>query len=334
MTSDRGPVLVAGAGGFIGGHLVARLLSEGHEVRAADIKPLDEWFQIHDAAENVRLDLTRAENCDRAVDGIADVYNLASDMGGMGFIENNKALCMLSVLINTHLLMSAKDGGCERYFYASSACVYPDYRQSETFNPGLKESDAYPAMPEDGYGWEKLFSERLCRHFLEDFGLQTRSFRYHNVYGPHGTWTGGREKAPAAISRKVAEAKLGGTGRIPIWGDGKQSRSFMYIDDCVEGTRRLMESDVTEPLNLGSDEMVTIDELVSIVEDIAGVELERVYDTSAPQGVRGRNSDNDLIKERLGWAPSVSLRAGLEETYRWVYDQVAAASHATPADAR
>ena len=334
MTSDRGSVLVAGAGGFIGGHLVARLLSEGREVRAADIKPLEDWFQVHDAAENVLLDLTRAESCDRAVDGIGDIYNLAADMGGMGFIENNKALCMLSVLINTHLLMSANRFGSQRYFYASSACVYPDYRQSETFNPGLKESDAYPAMPEDGYGWEKLFSERLCRHFFEDFGLETRAFRYHNVYGPHGTWTGGREKAPAAICRKVAEAKLGDTGRIPIWGDGKQSRSFMYIDDCVEGTRRLMDSDVTEPLNLGSDEMVTIDELVSIVEDIAGVELERVYDTSAPQGVRGRNSDNDLIKERLGWAPSVSLRSGLEETYRWIYDQVAAARTATPADAR
>lgn len=325
MTSGERPVLVTGAGGFIGGHLVARLLDEGREVRAADVKPFEDWYQVHEPAENLILDLSQAESCDRAVAGMADVYNLAADMGGMGFIENNKALCMLSVLINTHLLMSADRLGCERFFFASSACVYPDYRQRESDNPGLKESDAYPAMPEDGYGWEKLFSERLCRHFREDFGLDACSLRYHNVYGPHGTWAGGREKAPAAICRKVAEAVIGDTGRIPIWGDGKQSRSFMYIDDCVEGTRRMMDSDITEPLNLGSDEMVTIDELVTIVESIAGVELERVYDLTAPQGVRGRNSDNDLIEERLGWAPSISLQDGLERTYRWVYEQVEAA---------
>jgi len=324
-------VLVAGAGGFIGGHLVARLLAEGREVRAVDLKPFDDWYQVHEAAESLVSDLSVAGNCDDAVDGMGDVYNLASDMGGMGFIENNKALCMLSVLINTHLMKSAHERGCARYFYASSACIYPDYRQQETDNPGLKESDAYPAMPEDGYGWEKLFGERLCRHFLEDFGFETRTYRYHNVYGPHGTWTGGREKAPAAICRKVAEAKIGGTNEIQIWGDGKQSRSFMYIDDCVEGTRKLMESDITEPLNLGSEELVTIDELVSIVEDIAGIELERVYDTSAPQGVRGRNSDNDLIRERLGWAPEVSLRDGLEQTYRWVYDQVSVSTGAAAA---
>ncbi|MEZ5156897.1 MAG: NAD-dependent epimerase/dehydratase family protein [Solirubrobacterales bacterium] len=326
MSGDRGPVLVAGAGGFIGGHLVARLLAEGREVRAVDMKQTGDWYQVHEQAENLVLDLSVAGNCERSVDAVADVYNLASDMGGMGFIENNKALCMLSVLINTNLMKSAQERGCERYFFASSACIYPDYRQRETDNPGLKESDAYPAMPEDGYGWEKLFGERLCRHFFEDFGFETRTFRYHNVYGPHGTWTGGREKAPAAICRKVAEARIGGTREIAIWGDGKQSRSFMYIDDCVEGTRRLMESEVTEPLNLGSEELVTIDELVTIVEDIAEIELERVYDTSAPQGVRGRNSDNDLIRERLGWAPSVSLREGLEQTYRWVHDQVAAGS--------
>jgi nucleoside-diphosphate-sugar epimerase len=323
--SGDGHVLVAGAGGFIGGHLVSRLLTEGRPVRAVDVKPMAEWFQVHDDAENLVLDLKSADSCDRAVAGTSDVYNLAADMGGMGFIENNKALCMLSVLINTHLLMSARTLGVERFFYASSACVYPDYRQRETDNPGLKESDAYPAMPEDGYGWEKLFSERLCRHFHEDFEMTTRVFRYHNVYGENGTWTGGREKAPAAICRKVAEAVLGETGRISIWGDGKQSRSFMYIDDCVEGTRRLMESDVEEPLNLGSDELVTIDDLVTIVEGIAGVRLDRDYDLSAPQGVRGRNSDNELIQERLGWAPAISLREGLERTYRWVYEQVAAA---------
>jgi nucleoside-diphosphate-sugar epimerase len=323
--SGDGHVLVAGAGGFIGGHLVSRLLTEGRPVRAVDVKPMAEWFQVHDDAENLVLDLKSDDSCDRAVAGTSDVYNLAADMGGMGFIENNKALCMLSVLINTHLLMSARTLGVERFFYASSACVYPDYRQRETDNPGLKESDAYPAMPEDGYGWEKLFSERLCRHFHEDFEMTTRVFRYHNVYGENGTWTGGREKAPAAICRKVAEAVLGETGRISIWGDGKQSRSFMYIDDCVEGTRRLMESDVEEPLNLGSDELVTIDDLVTIVEGIAGVRLDRDYDLSAPQGVRGRNSDNELIQERLGWAPAISLREGLERTYRWVYEQVAAA---------
>lgn len=328
MSGDRGPVLVAGAGGFIGGHLVSRLLDEGRQVRAVDLKPFDGWYQVHEAAENLVSDLSVAGNCEDAVGGMGDVYNLASDMGGMGFIENNKALCMLSVLINTHLLKAAHERGCERYFFASSACIYPDYRQRETDNPGLKESDAYPAMPEDGYGWEKLFGERLCRHYLEDFGFETRTYRYHNVYGPHGTWTGGREKAPAAICRKVAEAKIAGTREIQIWGDGKQSRSFMYIDDCVEGTRRLMESDVTEPLNLGSEELVTIDDLVSIVEGIAGIDLERIYDTSAPQGVRGRNSDNTLIRERLGWAPEVSLRDGLEQTYRWVYERVSAGASA------
>ena len=331
MSGDRGPVLVAGAGGFIGGHLVARLLDEGSSVRAVDLKPLEDWYQVHESAESHVADLSVASNCGAATEGASDVYNLASDMGGMGFIENNKALCMLSVLINTHLMKSAHERGCERYFYASSACIYPDYRQTDPDNPGLKEADAYPAMPEDGYGWEKLFGERLCRHFREDFGFPTWTLRYHNVYGPHGTWAGGREKAPAAICRKVAEAVIAGTGTIPIWGDGKQSRSFMYVDDCVEGTRRMVESEVFEPLNLGSDEMVTIDELVSIVEDIAGVELERVYDTTAPQGVRGRNSDNDLIKEKLGWAPSISLRDGLEQTYRWVFEQVATSGSANAA---
>lgn len=315
-------VLVAGAGGFIGGHLTGRLLAEGQAVRAVDCKQPGDWHQLHDEAENLVLDLSKAGDAGQAVMGVEDVYNLAADMGGMGFIENNKAACMLSVLINTHLLLAARDSGVERYFFASSACVYPDYRQDEPENPGLKERDAYPAMPEDGYGWEKLFSERLCRHFLEDYGLETRAFRYHNVYGPHGTWDGGREKAPAAICRKVATAVITGNPRIEIWGDGEQSRSFMFIDDCIEGTRLLMESDVTEPLNLGSDELVTINELVSIVEGIAGVELDRVYDLSAPQGVRGRNSDNELIKERLGWAPAISLREGLQATYAWVSEQV------------
>ncbi len=284
MTSDDASVLVAGAGGFIGGHLVKRLLGEGREVRAVDVKPVDDWYQAHQSADNIVLDLRSADNCDNAVAGMTDVYNLAADMGGMGFIENNKALCMLSVLINTQLLMSSNRLGSERYFYASSACVYPDYRQKDTHNPGLKESDAYPAMPEDGYGWEKLFSERLCRHFREDFGMNAFTLRYHNVYGPHGTWTGGREKAPAAICRKVAEAAIADTGRISIWGDGEQSRSFMYIDDCIEGTRRIMDSEVVEPLNLGSDEMVTINELVSLVEEIAGVRARARLRSVCPAG--------------------------------------------------
>jgi nucleoside-diphosphate-sugar epimerase len=259
---------------------------------------------------------------------VTDVYNLAADMGGMGFIENNKALCMLSVLINTHLLQAARAGGAENFFFASSACVYAEDKQLDAENPGLKEADAYPAMPEDGYGWEKLFSERMCRHFREDFGLRTRVARYHNVYGPHGTWLGGREKAPAAICRKVAEAKMSGNHEIEIWGDGEQTRSFMYIDDCVHGTQTILQSDILEPVNLGSSEMVTINELVDIVEDIAGVSLERRYDLSAPKGVRGRNSDNTLIRKELGWEPSITLREGLEQTYAWVEQQLAALSPA------
>ena len=242
----------------------------------------------------------------------------------MGFIENNKALCMLSVLINTHLMKSAHERGCERYFYASSACIYPDYRQTRSRQPGPQgEPTPTRPCPRTDTGGRSSSASGCAGTSGRTSASRPGPCRYHNVYGPHGTWAGGREKAPAAICRKVAEAVIAGTGTIPIWGDGKQSRSFMYVDDCVEGTRRMVESEVFEPLNLGSDEMVTIDELVSIVEDIAGVELERVYDTTAPQGVRGRNSDNDLIKEKLGWAPSVSLRDGLEQTYRWVFEQVA-----------
>jgi GDP-D-mannose 3', 5'-epimerase len=316
-------VVVAGGGGFIGGHLVGSLLTQGADVRAVDKKPFDEWYQVHDDAENIELDLSRLEDCEAALIGALDVYNLAADMGGMGFIENNKALCMLSVLINTHLLQAAR-GHVQRFFYASSACVYAEDKQQESANPGLKESDAYPAMPEDGYGWEKLFSERMCRHFLEDFDLQTRVARYHNVYGPLGTWEGGREKAPAAICRKVAEAKLSGRHSIEIWGDGEQTRSFMYIDDCLHGTLALMASDIAEPINIGSSEMVSINELVDIVEEIAGVSCERHYDLTAPRGVVGRSSDNTMILERMGWEPRISLRSGLEKTYAWVYDQMSA----------
>jgi nucleoside-diphosphate-sugar epimerase len=244
-------------------------------------------------------------------------------MGGMGFIENNKALCMLSVLTSTHMLVEAQKADVGRFFYSSSACVYAAEHQTDPNVTALKEEDAYPAMPEDGYGWEKLFTERMCRHFEEDYGFTTRVARYHNVYGPEGTYDGGREKAPAAISRKVAQAVLSGTKEIEIWGDGEQTRSFMYIDDCLEGSTKILRSDIHEPVNLGSDELVSINQLVDIVEGIAGVKLERRYKLDAPQGVRGRNSDNTRIKELLGWAPSISLQTGLEHTYRWVYDQLA-----------
>jgi nucleoside-diphosphate-sugar epimerase len=321
MSSER--IVVCGAGGFIGGHLVADLLRQGHRVvRAVDCKPFDEWFQRFPEAENLRLDLQEAGACDEAVRGAAIVYNLAADMGGMGFIEHNKALCMLSVLINTHLCMAARKHQVQRVFYASSACVYAAEKQVSPDVIALKESDAYPAMPEDGYGWEKLFSERMCRHFREDFGLATRVARYHNVYGPFGTYQGGREKAPAAICRKVIEAKLSGRHEIEIWGDGRQTRSFMYIDDCLKGTQAILASDILEPINLGSNELVTINGLVDMVENIAGLKLQRSYNLKAPKGVNGRNSDNALIKKYLGWEPSVRLSDGMEKTYRWIYDQM------------
>jgi nucleoside-diphosphate-sugar epimerase len=318
-------VLVTGAGGFIGGHLVRRLRDEGVDrIRAVDVKPLDGWYQVFPDVENVTGNLERLDECHKAVDGVDTVFNLAADMGGMGFIENNKALCMLSVLVSTHVLVAAREAGVERLFYSSSACVYAAGKQDSPEVEALREEDAYPAMPEDGYGWEKLFSERMCRHFAEDFGIATRVARYHNVYGPEGTWEGGREKAPAAICRKVATAKLTGERTIEIWGDGEQTRSFTYIDDCLEGTLRLTASDVDEPLNIGSDQLVTINELVDIVEGIAGVTLKRNHNLDAPQGVRGRNSDNTLVNERLGWAPSITLEDGLAATYAWVHDQVQA----------
>jgi nucleoside-diphosphate-sugar epimerase len=319
-------VVVTGAGGFIGGHLVARLRQRAvARIRAIDVKPASEWYQCFGDVENVVADLSKLDACRAACRGADTVFNLAADMGGMGFIENNKALCMLSVLVSTHMLVAARDEGVKRFFYSSSACVYAADKQESPEVQPLREEDAYPAMPEDGYGWEKLFSERMCRHFYEDFGLETRVGRYHNVYGPHGTYDGGREKAPAAICRKVAMAKMTGQNNIEIWGDGEQTRSFTYIDDCTEGTLRLTDSDVHEPLNIGSDELVTINQLVSIVEEIAGVgPLERQYRTEAPQGVRGRNSDNTRVTKLLGWAPSISLQEGLEATYRWVYQQLRA----------
>jgi nucleoside-diphosphate-sugar epimerase len=315
-------VLVTGAGGFIGGHLVASLLQQGRSVRGVDVKPLDQWHQVHDGAENIRGDVSLLETARAAVDGAQRVYNLAADMGGMGFIENNKAACMMSVLTSTHVLQASREAGVERYFYSSSACVYAAGHQTSADVVPLTEKDAYPAMPEDGYGWEKLFSERMARHYLEDYGVQTRVARYHNVYGEHGTWDGGREKAPAAICRKVATAAITGGSTIDVWGDGLQTRSFMYIDDCIKGTQLIADADDPEPVNLGSDELVTINQMVDIVETIAGVRLERRHDLTAPQGVRGRSSDNTEIVRRYGWAPSVSLADGLERTYRWIYDEV------------
>lgn len=316
-------IVVAGAGGFIGGHLVADLLQKGHtKIRAVDQKPLSEWYQHFPAIQNLELDLSEKMACETALKDAAIVYNLAADMGGMGFIENNKALCMLSVLINTHMLMAAKKFGVSRFFYASSACVYAADKQTTTDITALKESDAYPAQPEDGYGWEKLFSERMCRHFREDFGITTRYARYHNVYGPHGTWDGGREKAPAAICRKVISSVLSGNHQIEIWGDGQQTRSFMYIDDCLKGTQEIMASDILDAINLGSSEMVSINQLVDLAESFAGIKLKRTYNLGAPKGVRGRNSDNTLIHSLLGWEPSISLHDGLEKTYKWIYDQM------------
>lgn len=316
--------LVTGAGGFIGGHLVARLISEGHEVRAVDCKPLDEWYQVHDSAENIQGDCSLLETAHEVSRGMQHVYNLAADMGGMGFIENNKALCMLTVLTSTHMLVAARDAGVERFFYSSSACVYAADHQTSADVVALKEEHAYPAQPEDGYGWEKLFTERMCRHFQEDYGMQTRVARFHNVYGPEGTWEGGREKAPAALCRKFAHASLTGELDLEIWGDGEQTRSFMYIDDCVRGILEIMNGDSAEPVNLGSAELVSINQMADKLEQISGTIVNRRYKLDAPQGVRGRNSDNTLFKATYGWEPSISLQEGLERTYEWIQDQVKA----------
>lgn len=318
-------ILVCGAGGFIGGHLVKSLLGRpGIHIRAVDIKYVKDWYQRFPDAENCQLDLSRKSHCDVAVGGVDVVYNLAADMGGMGFIENNKALCMLSVLINTHLLLAAKESNVKRYFYASSACVYAADKQTFLRDGVLKEADAYPAMPEDGYGWEKLFSERMCRHFREDFGLETRIARLHNVYGPHGTWRGGREKAPAAICRKVIEAKLQRTPvpQIEIWGDGQQTRSFMWITDCIKGIELIMNGSYHDPVNLGSAEQVSVNQLVTIVERIADVRCERIYDPLAPRGVRSRSSDNTLIQLAYEWEPTTPLEEGLRHTYNWIEKQI------------
>jgi len=315
-------ILVAGGGGFIGGHLIKRLLKENNKIRSVDIKPISEWYQIFDNVENLELNLEEKANCEKAVEGCDYVFNLACNMGGMGFIENNKALCMLSVLVNTHLLMACKKFSIKKYFFSSSACAYNTTLQKNTSIKGLKESDAYPAMPEDGYGWEKLFSERMCRHFTEDYKIDTKVARFHNIYGPNGTYDGGREKAPAAICRKVALAKKNMEKNIEVWGDGQQTRSFLFIDDCVDAVLKLFESDINEPINIGSEEQVSINQMIDMVEDIANYKVERNYLLDKPKGVRGRSSDNQLIEEKLQWKPKFSLKEGLKKNYDWINDQI------------
>tara|TARA_A100001015_G_scaffold311099_1_gene413688 strand:- start:2473 stop:3468 length:996 start_codon:yes stop_codon:yes gene_type:complete len=315
-------ILVCGAGGFIGGHLVSDLLKDGFDVICADIKPLEFWFQLSDNTLNYSLDLKEYENCLKVTEGVDYIYNMACNMGGMGFIENNKAECMLSVLINTNLLRACLINNVKKYFYSSSACVYNAQKQKKTFVNGLKEEDAYPAEPEDGYGWEKLFSERMCRHFTEDFGLETRVVRYHNVYGPLGTYDGGREKAPAAICRKIAEAKINKKEEIEVWGDGEQTRSFMYISDCIEGTKKIFNSNLIEPYNVGSDEQVSINQMIELIEEIADYKVKRKYLLDKPKGVRGRSSDNTKIIQDLSWSPSINLKQGLDKTYNWIVEQI------------
>ena len=319
--------LVCGAGGFIGGHLVENLRNEGHEVVCVDSKPYEYWFQINESNKNYSLDLKEYENCLTVTDGVDYIYNMACNMGGMGFIENNKAECMLSVLINTNLLRACLVNKVKKYFFSSSACVYNAAKQQTNFIPGLKEEDAYPADPEDGYGWEKLFSERMCRHFTEDFGLETRIARYHNVYGPLGTYDGGREKAPAALCRKVIEAKLNKRNSIDVWGDGEQTRSFMYIKDCIIGTKMLFESSERSALNIGSEEQVSINQMIKLIEEISEYKVNKNYQLDKPKGVRGRSSNNDLIKETIGWDTVVTLKEGLKETYNWIYTQMTSGSN-------
>lgn len=318
-------ILVAGGGGFIGGHLIADLMKRGcKNIVVVDIKPFDHWYQLFPENQNHVADLCNAQACLTYAEGCDRIYNLACDMGGMGFIELNRALCMRSVLINTQLLDAARSHGCKRFFFSSSACVYAEDKQLEADVPALKESDAYPAMPEDGYGWEKLFSERMCRHYMEDFGIETRVARFHNVYGPHGTYDGGREKAPAALCRKIIACQLSGNKELEIWGDGEQTRSFMYIDDCIHGIHLIMESDHwKDPINLGSAEMISINGLADIIEGIANTSLQRDYNLDAPKGVRGRSSDNTLIREVFQWEPSILLSDGLRSTYDWIYSKMA-----------
>ena len=317
-------VLVVGGGGFISGHLIRKILENGNKVVAADIKPKEYWFQDFNEVENYySMDMKDIANCRKVTQGVDYVFNMACNMGGMGFIENNKAECMLSVLINTNLLMASKENNIKKYFFSSSACAYNGSKQQEVFIEGLKEEDAYPADPEDGYGWEKLFSERMCRHFMEDFGIQVRIARYHNIYGPYGTYDGGREKAPAALCRKVIQARINNKDTIDVWGDGEQTRSFLYVDDCVEGTLRLFESDHAEPINIGSDEQVSINQMIGIIEKISeGSEIKKNYQLDKPKGVRGRSSNNDLVKKVLNWNYQIKLKDGLKKTYDWISSEI------------
>jgi len=316
-------ILVAGAGGFIGGHLTKKLASEGHEVTSLDIKNKNEWHQHTEGVKEVTSDMRDFNSCGIVAVGKDRIYNLACNMGGMGFIQNNHVDCLESVLIQTNFVRVMREmSDTKEIFYSSSACAYPEDIQEDVDSVALKESDAYPANPQDGYGWEKIFSEIITQYGIKDCGINPRIFRFHNCYGPYGTWEGGREKAPAAMCRKVIEAKLSGNHDIEIWGDGEQTRTFMYIDDCITGIEKIWQSDYTDPLNLGSDEQVTVNQLVDIAEELGGIKLKRNYDLSKPQGVRGRNSDNTLIKEVLGWSPSIPLKDGMEKTYKWIYDEV------------
>ena len=317
-------VLIVGAGGFIGGHLVKKFIENGNTVIGTDIKPKEYWFQDFDVVENYyATDMKDVSNCRKVTQGVDYVFNMACNMGGMGFIENNKAECMQSVLINTNLLIACKENKVQRYFFSSSACAYNKDKQQDVFIEGLKEEDAYPANPEDGYGWEKLFSERMCRHFQEDYGLEVRIARYHNIYGPYGTYDGGREKAPAALCRKIIEAKKNNKDIIDVWGDGEQTRTFLYVDECVEGTLRLFESDYSEPVNIGSDEQVSINQMIGIIEEISGgFKFKKNYQLEKPKGVRGRSSNNDLVKKVLNWSYKMSLKEGLTKTFGWIDEQI------------
>jgi len=319
-------LVITGAGGFIAGSLVRYFHDKGfRRIRAVDKKPLDEWYQITPGVESLVLDVSYRDNCVTACEGAVEVYNLAADMGGMGFIERFRVECLRSVLINTHMIEAAQKAGADRYFFSSSACAYNIDLQQDTHSRALKESDAYPANAERGYGWEKLFSEIVCQEYWAERGLKTAIARFHNVYGPFGTWDGGREKAPAALSRKVIEAKDKGGTTVEIWGDGTRTRSFMYIDDCLNGIDMITHCEelIATPINLGSSELVSVNALLGIIEGIAGFKVKRTYDLDAPKGVGGRNSDNTMIKRILGWEPSTPLRSGLAKTYAWIEEQYA-----------
>ena len=321
-------ILICGAGGFIGGHLALKFIKENEfDIVCADIKPKEYWFQIFDEAQNFSLDLKEYENTLKVTKDIDYIFNFACNMGGMGFIENNKAECMLSVLVNTNLLRSAVKNNCKKFFFSSSACVYNGSKQNKTFIDGLKETDAYPAEPEDGYGWEKLFSERMCRHFKEDFGLETRVVRYHNIYGPFGTFDGGREKAPAALCRKIINAKKNKDKSIDVWGDGEQTRSFLYIDDCIKGTLDVFNSDSSEVFNIGSEEQVSINQMIEMIEEIGNYPVKKNYQLDKPKGVRGRSSNNEFVTKKIGWKSENSLKEGLTKTYKWIEQQINSGSN-------